>query len=207
MTEEMTLYTGLVEGDQPLALTPHVVRLVAEGRPVPLARVAAASGWPESKVATVLRGFPRVDWDEQGRLVGLGLMLRPTSHRFTLDGQALFGWCATTDTLLFPVMLGRAGRVESTCPATGASISMTVSPAGVADLAPATAVIAEVPPVAGVADLRSTVCDQTHFLASAEAAGDWRTAHPAGQVLSVDAVFERTRARITYLGWTAGDAQ
>lgn len=206
MSEQMALYTGLVEGDQPLALAPHVVRLLAEGRPVEPARLAVASGWPEPKVAAVLGGFPRVDWDEQGRLVGLGLTLRKTPHHFVLGERVLFAWCAM-DTLLFPVMLGRTARVESVCPVTDRPVSMAVSPAGVSELDPATAVVAEVPPIPGQADLRSTVCDQTHFLADPDAAAAWQAEHPGGLVSPVAAAFVRARARITALGWAAEETR
>jgi alkylmercury lyase len=202
MTEKLALYTGLVDGDQPLALAPYVVRLVAEGAPVPLARVAAASGWPEEKVTTALRSFPRVDWDERGRLLGLGLTLRATPHRFLLEGQTLYAWCAV-DTLVFPVLLGKQARVESVCPVTATPISLTVTPTGVADLNPGDTMVVEMPPTAGEPDLRSTVCDQTHFLAGAQAVTEWRAAHPHGQVAAVPEAFDRTRARITGLGWAA----
>jgi hypothetical protein len=56
VNEEMARYTGLVEGDQALALAWHVVRLLTEGQALPLARVAKACarareriwylGWP-----------------------------------------------------------------------------------------------------------------------------------------------------------------
>lgn len=56
-------------------LIPHIVRLLAEGEPVTLDQLAAASSWPVQDVESALRRHRGVDWDEQGRLVGFGLTM------------------------------------------------------------------------------------------------------------------------------------
>lgn len=198
-----TTCTGSRTGDSLLELVPPAVALLAAGEPVELARLAEAAGWPLAKVETALAGFPRVDWDDHGRLAGLGLTLRPTGHRFTVDGHVLFTWCAM-DTLLFPLVLGRAAQVASTCPATRQPVSLTVAPDGISGLTPATAVVSQVTTPDPVADIRTTVCDHGHFFASADAALDWLAGHPGGTVQPVAGAFRSAREWHAQQGWARG---
>ena len=73
-----------------------------------------ARGKPASpeEVRAALDRFPSVDWDEQGRVVGLGLTLQLTPHRLEVEGRTLFAWCAL-DALLFPVLLRQPASIES----------------------------------------------------------------------------------------------
>jgi alkylmercury lyase len=125
----------ILVGDDRMALLPRAIALLAEGVPVPLRRLAAGAGWTEEKVAATLRGIPRVDWDADGNLIGLGLSLAPTTHRVCIDGRELFTWCAA-DTLMLPAMLGRPVAVRSTCPTTGTAIRLTVTPQGIESVTP-----------------------------------------------------------------------
>lgn len=68
---------------------PALVRLLAEGEPVSIAHLAAAAGVDVEEVNAELAKHPSVEWDERGRLVGLGLTLRQTPHRFTFEGRAV----------------------------------------------------------------------------------------------------------------------
>jgi alkylmercury lyase len=186
-------------------LIPHLTRLLAEGQPVTLDRLAAAAAWPVPAVEAALRRNPGVDWDEQGRLVGFGLTLRPTPHRFTFAGRTVFAFCAS-DALEFPVVLGRSGVVESTCPATGRPIRVEVTPERVAQVEPSSAVVSLVRPDR-VDDVRAEVCALGHFFASREAAADWLAAHPEGMVHRVEEDFRLHREVMEQLGWAhAGSA-
>ena len=82
--------------------TVPMIRLVAQGRPVALDRIAAASGVPVEEVESWLRAQPGTDWDDEGRLLGFGLTQRPTPHRYIVDGRVLYTFCAG-DTLIFTV--------------------------------------------------------------------------------------------------------
>ena len=75
---------GRVSG---LELAPHAIRLLAEGEPVEIERLAAASGWPPDAVQAALDEQTSAERDDRGRLVGLALTLRPTRHRFTVDAR------------------------------------------------------------------------------------------------------------------------
>jgi alkylmercury lyase len=193
----------LVDGEALAELMTAAVTLLADGEPVEVARLAEAAGWPVTAMQPVLARFPRLDWDERGRVAGLGLTLRPTPHRFVVNGHPLFTWCAM-DTLLFPLILGRAAQVASACPATRRPVSLTVGPDGVSALTPATAVVSEVAAARPGADIRTRVCDHGHFFASAAAAGSWLTEHPGGGVRPVAEAFEAAREWHTRRGWADG---
>jgi alkylmercury lyase len=199
MTEN-TPWTSLVTAEPALSLAPHAIQLLARGAPVPVVRLASAAGRSVDEVDKVLHGMPRVDFDDQGNLLGLGLSLVPTAHRVRIDGRELFTWCAT-DAVMLPVLLGAPVTVESTCPATSAPIHLTVTPAGVDAAAPAETVVSELVPTADCTDIRTSCCDRGHFFAGPTAAEAWLRAHPAGHVRPVAEAFEISRARARELGW------
>ncbi len=184
-------------------LFPHMWRLLADGRPVPLDRLAAASGRPVEQVRRVLSAHPSVEWGDQGRLVGFGLTLRPTPHKFTFEGRSVYGWCAT-DTLMFPVLLDKSGIVESVCPASHKSIRVEVTPDGVRSVDPPEAVVSEVRPDHPVEDVRAETCNLGHFFCSREAADAWLGAYPEGMLNTVDEDFDIHRRVLVQLGWKRG---
>jgi len=173
------------------ALTPAVLAELAGGEPVAPERIAARAGVPAAEVLDFLRASP-AEWDADGRLVGLGLTLRPTAHRFEIHGRALYTWCAP-DTLAFPVMLDATARVESPCFATGEPIRVELGPNGVRRVEPESAVVSVVTPQVGPADLRRYLCDNQHFFASPSAAAAWAAEHPDAMIVSVADGFTLTR--------------
>ena len=192
--------TGAAAGSDPrfisrlgLELLPHLVMLLAQGRPVEPRHVAQTAGLPLGQVEGFLRAQPGTDWDDDGRVAGFGLTLRPTPHRFVVDDRVLYTWCAT-DTLVFPAILGRRATVESACPATARPIRLEVAPDGVLSVDPSTAVVSQLHPAKSVDDIRGVVCRHGHFFASPDAARHWAAEHPEGQVLSVGDAFQGARA-------------
>ena len=163
-----------------------VLRLLAQGAPVPLAAIAAASGQAVTEIERAL-GAGGAEMDEEGRLVGLGLTIRETPHRFTVGERSLYTWCAL-DTLIYPAVLGRA-HVESPCRATGTAIRVEVTAAGVERVDPAEAVVSIVRPRPGE-PIRTSFCDEVHFFRSADAAAPWLSRHPGAIVLPVVEAFE-----------------
>jgi alkylmercury lyase len=179
---------------------PHLVRLLAGGRPIAMDELATLAGRPEDEVDRLLRSQPGTDWDESGRLVGFGLTLRPTQHRYTVNGHTFYTWCAT-DTLFFTLIIGQPAVAESTCPLTGQPIRLELRPDAIISLDPAGAVVSKLHRGEPVADLRAEVCDHGHFFASPGAASTWAAEHPEGQVLTVAEAFENCRQRCQELGW------
>ena len=163
-----------------------ILRLLAEGKPVPLQSIATATGQTTAEVERALRASGP-EMDEAGRLIGLGLSLRETPHRFNVGGRSLYTWCAL-DTLIYPAVLGRA-HVESPCRATGTLIRVDVTAAGVERVEPAEAVVSLVEPRPGE-PIRSSFCDDVHFYRSASVAGPWLKERPDAIVLPVVEAFE-----------------
>jgi len=132
-----------------------------------------------------------VFYDDDGRIVGYwGLALTEMAHRFIVNGQTLYTWCAW-DSLFIPQILGKPARVESTCPVTGDKIRLTVAPDGVKELDPASAVMSFVRPEAG--QIRENVilnfCHFVHFFSSAEAGSQWILEHKGNFILSIDEAY------------------
>lgn len=186
-------------GDTFFQAVPHMLRLLAEGRPVSRDQLATASSLPVHDLDAFFRQQPGTDWDDQGRLLGFGLTLKPTPHRFTFEGRSVFGWCAS-DCLMFPVALGKPGTIQSPCPATGQQVKVEVTPERVKMVDPSSAVVSLVRPDK-VDDIRSEACALGHFFASSEAAEQWLAAHPEGMVHSVEEDFELHREVMEKFGW------
>jgi alkylmercury lyase len=195
--EQTTALIGRVEGTE---LLPHAIRLLSDGEPVALERLAEAAGWSVEDIEAALTVQTSAERDDQGRLVGLALTLRPTTHRVTVDGRTLFAWCAT-DTLMVPVVLGRPALVESTCPQTGQAIRIELTPDGVQRVDPPTAVMTAVRPRGQLADLRSDTCAHGHFFSTIAATAAWTDAHPDGHCYPVEEAFRLDRHVIKQLGW------
>jgi alkylmercury lyase len=195
--EQTTALIGRVEGQK---LLPHAIRLLSSGEPVALEQLAQAAGWSVENVEAALAAQTSAERDDERRLVGLALTLRPTTHRVTVDGRILYAWCAT-DTLMLPVILGRPVRVDSTCPQTGQAIRIELTSDGVERLDPPDAVMTAVRPRGHLADVRSATCAHGHFFSSIEATATWTEAHPGGHLYPVEEAFRLDRQVIHQLGW------
>ena len=112
--------------------------------------------------------------------------MKPTSHRFEVDGKILYTWCAF-DTLFIPQILNKTVLVESSCPVTEEKIRFTVGSAGISKLDPKDAVISLVAPEA--AKVQENVighfCCFVHFFSSAQAGSKWISKNPGSLIISV----------------------
>lgn len=161
-----------------------LLRLLAEGEPVQLGALAAASGKTMPEVVQALATVPDTEYDELGRIVGQGLTLRPTPYRFDVNGNVLYTWCSL-DTFIFPALLDTTATIESVSPVNGAAIRLTVDADGVHHTAPSTAVVSIVTPE-DMSSVRTAFCNQVHFFTSPDDAQAWLTQHPGGSILTVD---------------------
>jgi alkylmercury lyase len=163
-------------------------RLLAVGRPVAAADLAAAAGLGEPRVTETLSGWPAVFTDGQGRVTGFwGLAISELSpaHRYQSGGQVLYAWCAW-DTLFLPARLGQAARVTSACPVTGELIQLTVTPEGVTETSHPEAVVSFLLP-GGPFDssVIESFCHFVHFFASRQAGEQWAARHPGTFLLTL----------------------
>ena len=174
-------------GEAFLEIVPSTLDLLARGKPASPEEITAAAGKSPEEVQAALDQFPSAEWDERGRLVGAGLTLRPTPHRFEVEGRTLFAWCAL-DTLMYPVLLGRTASIESPCRGTGEPVRVEATPAGIETVEPPSAVVSVVEPK-DAANIRGVFCENVHFFASPEAASRWLEKHPQATILPVEDAF------------------
>ena len=166
--------------------------LLAEGDPVPMARLAERSRIPEAVVRSTVDGWPGVFRDNEGRLVGFwGLAIPEMAHRFQIEGgKPIHAWCALDPFLIVPV-IRRSAHVQSRDPVTGEEITMTVTPDGVEDLSPATAVVSFVVPDKPFDEgVINTFCHYVLNFASLESAERWASGRDGIALLPVSAAFD-----------------
>ncbi len=173
-----------------MAYFPPLIRLLAGGAPVSREQLAAGLGRPSEEVTEALRQCEDIIYDEQGRVVGAGLSLLPTSHRFEVNGHVLFTWCAL-DTLIFPVWTQHSAQISSSCPVTGQPIHLTVTPERLEHLDPPSGVLSLLiqDGLATCCNIREAFCSFSHFFASQEAAATWLSLHPDAHLLPIEEAF------------------
>jgi alkylmercury lyase len=174
----------LTDDEQRLLLT--LYRLLAAGRPVDPTELAGRAGLPVDVVNDTLERLPGVYLDDERRVIGFwGLSILPMPHRITVNGRALYAWCAW-DTLFLPELLDAPAEIESTCPTTGQRINLSVEGTEVTSLHPPETVLSFLhrrEPF-GI-DTISTFCHYVHFFASPEAAAEWTGQHDGTFMLSL----------------------
>jgi alkylmercury lyase len=163
-----------------------IVHQVSRGKPLTMVGLGAALQLTQDELAQRLLQAPDTERDQQGNLVGWGVTMVATRHRFQIRHQSLFTWCAF-DTVLFPPTLGETAQIHSTCSVTGQPITFVATPDGtIKELAPASAVLSLILPVERRECLRETFCEQSLFFQSEQAALPWLAAHPGALILSVE---------------------
>ena len=163
-----------------------ILQQVSRGRPLSKAALAASLAIGPNELEQRLAHLPDTEIDREGDIIGWGVTLMPTRHRFQIDGKVLFTWCAF-DTLLFPPTLGKTAHVHSTCPATGQPITFVAAPEGVVkELAPAFSVMSLIIPANRQECVRATFCEHSLFFSSEQAASSYLASHPEAVLLSIE---------------------
>jgi len=178
--------------------------VLSEGRPVEPTRLAERAGLSVDRIIESLGGWHGVHVDEYARIIGFqGLSVVEAPHRLNVDGRTLYAWCAW-DTLFLPELIGRPAEIESSCPATGETITLRVGTQGPADVAPPEAVLTFLLPDARFnEDTIASFCSFIHYFASRYAAEEWTADRPGTFVISIEDGFEIGR-RTNLSRW--GDA-
>ncbi len=166
----------------------QLLLLLAKGRPVSPEEIATITGQSHEEVIAYLSQLPNIELDEAGNLVGMGLTLKPTPHRFEVEERTLYTWCAL-DTLLFPALLEKPAVVTSPCAVTGVPVRVSVMPNRVIEVKPEEAVVSIVKSPT-MENIRGSFCHHVHFFASAETAVAWLPQHPDTVLLSVAEAYQ-----------------
>ncbi len=172
-------------------------RLLAKGQPIAREALAAEVRLPVAEINAVLSAWYGVFYDKANRIIGYwGLALSEMKHRFRVNGNGLYTWCAW-DNLFIPQILGATAEVESACPVTNDAIYLTVDPDGIKSVQPVSAVVSFVTPEQ--AKIKENVvlnfCHHVHFLRSEGAGKDWTSRHPGALFLTLDQAFELGRRK------------
>ncbi len=152
----------------------QILRLLANGHPVPPDQLATTLDMSSDDITAILRQLPDIEYNREGNIVASGLSLLPTSHHFAY--------------------------VESPCPVTGASINLQVSPERVEFFEPDSAVISFVIPekARNCCNVRDSFCCNVLFFSTLEAASEWRSDHQEMIVLPVDEAYQVARMVARY---------
>jgi alkylmercury lyase len=180
-----------MDGEVLFEIVPPTLDLLSRSKPVSPEEIAAAADKAPEAVRAALDQFPSAEWDEQGRVVGLGLTLRPTPHRLELAERTLFARCAL-DALMPPIILRRLASIESPCRGTGEPVHIKVTPAGIEAAEPPSAV-ASIVVAQDLTNILSVGCNNTHFFRSLQAASRWLEKHPEATIPPVEDAFRLGR--------------
>ena len=190
----LALFPPLPETEQRVALT--LYRLLAEDGAVSNEDLARAAGTSPETAGRMLSGWPGVYRGGDGRIVGYGgLTVSATKHRMRIGRNTRYTWCAW-DTLFIPELLNATAQVESTCPATGERVTLTIRPDGVqpAGEAPAVSFVAPAPTQA-TADIVRHFCCHVQFFASEVAGRQWVSKRPGTFLATLEQAWQLGRRR------------
>jgi len=183
---------GLREAAPPsiLKVTTTMLHLLQHGKPVAPEELASATGL-EVGVAVQLARRLGTEFDEEGNIIGLGLTLVPTPHKYRANGKDLFAWCAM-DTISSPSILNHTAVIESPDPISGEIVRFSVTPDGVEGLEPSSAVVSW-SLKSDIDNIRGSFCNLVHFFASRETAVEYVSKHPGLVIVPVEGMFEAAK--------------
>jgi len=169
----------------------QIHRLLAQGRPLTSQHVADSLQLSVETVNEMLKQWWGIHYDDRDRIIGYwGLSLHPTQHRFEIDGQTLYTWCAW-DTLFLPEILQTSARIESRRELGGANVRLLLNPNGLQSVQPSDAVMSFVVPE--TTKVRKNVvahfCHYVFFFESRDAGLAWTEKHPGTFLLSIDEAY------------------
>ena len=167
-----------------LANTPEIqrvsvalYRLLGRGLPATREALGAACGFPQERIGQLLKELPPtgLELDARGDVVAFGgLSLAPTHHRFVAGGVELHTWCVL-DALFLPEILGKGAILVTHCPASGAELTVELSPGEVCAARPSGTVMSIIGPdrEACCANLRNAFCDKVNLFRDAPTFAGW----------------------------------
>ena len=185
----------LTERGRRVALTAY--RTLAIGLPVSDYSIAAVAGHDISEVSEEMADWPGVYRSDSGRIIGFwGLALEETPHEFEVEGRTLYTWCAW-DTLFLPDLLGKEALVLSRSGASGAEVSLRVTPSGAIPTDGHDIVVSFVDPARSDAEGNRMISTFSHhilFFSTRQEGERWASEQGEGAfILSLDEAFELGR--------------
>jgi alkylmercury lyase len=172
-------------------LSLQILELLAEAQPVSPERLAEKTGQSVESIRSSFAALQNCgcEFNAEGALIGNALTLSPTTHCFRLRNHDFYAWCAL-DTLFLPTILNETAEISSTCPQTGGSIHLKVSPDKIEAASPPETALSIVFSSGCTSGINGTFCGQIHFFVSIEAAHLWVKGRTDFVVLSLAEAFE-----------------
>ncbi len=169
-------------------LTISAYRLLAKGKPCSIAEIGLATGLDPKIVEEQICSLPdnTLERNGDGDIVALiGLSLTEGNHRFIVNGNHLFTWCAF-DGIFLPELIGLPAVLKSSCRQTGNAITINVSPGGIEQSDPSSAVLSLVSPDAETCrtNIRGAFCNHVNLFESYDAFALWSKVN--GGELAID---------------------
>lgn len=177
----------------------QTLKLLAYGNPVTPNEIAINLQVSPDKVTSTVRRF-EAEFDQEGKIVGLGLTLIPTPHVYKVNDRTLYTWCAV-DALTFPGILKHTASIESNDPVTGEKIHIRLTPDTVEKIKPKDAVVSFVKNI-DLTNLRSSFCNNTNFFSSLETGSRWIARHPGTILYPVNELFQALKHWDKYIDIT-----
>ena len=174
---------GVFEGSEDWL---RIMKLLLEGHPLSPERVASALQISRGEANRLLEG---AEFDQAGNVVGLGLSLVPTPHSYQVDGRQFYTWCAG-DAVTFSIFLKTRAEIESPDPISDEKVRLIVTPEGVQQVEPRTAVVSWVTEMGEMRNVRTWGCSFIQFFTAVETASQYITQHPGLIAVPVDEVFQ-----------------
>ncbi len=174
----------------------QLYRLIAQGESVARQSLANAAGVSLERVNEILEGWSGVYYDGDKIQGFWGITPEEFSkHLYTSNGRTNYAWCAW-DTLFLPGILGSEAEIQSTCPESGEIIRLDVSPDGVLNVEPQSAVMSILEPTDDVTeDVVSKFCHFVYFFPSMEIGARWIEKNPGTRLISIEDAFELGKRR------------
>lgn len=189
-------------------LTDTILKLLSNGEPATAQDISHLAKLPLEEVyeAFALIKQQGGEFNEEGSIVGLALSLNPSIHKFQVNGNQLYTWCAL-DALFIPGLIDQTAEVQSTCPVTELPINLTVTPSNVSHINPPNTVLSiTIPglscrtqydsPDKPKTGPKSDGCSQMFFFSSLKAAEEWVVDHPGIAILTVQEAYQ-----LAYVNW------
>lgn len=174
----------------------QALRLLAEGYPVSAEMVASKLEIPAVIAQSVFEASRgKGQWDKEGRLIGSGLTLVPTPHRFRIMDRDLFTCCAY-DTILLPGLLGTVAEVESPDPLNGNQINLIIGPQGPETYTPKSAVLTVLQVTEPATGPESAVCTNSHYFTSRASAEEWSMDRSGVGIMLIEDAFGQVKQNL-----------
>jgi alkylmercury lyase len=177
----------------------QILKLLAEGNPVTSDDIATNLQVSPDEVTSTVRRFG-AEFDQEGRIVGLGLTLVPTPHVYKVNGRTLYTWCAV-DALTFPGILKHTASIESNDPVTGEKIHIILTCDTIEKIEPKDTLVSFIKDVDTI-NLRSSFCNNTNFFSSLETGSKWIARHPGTILYPVNELYQALKHSDKYIDTT-----